>query len=181
MIKLDAGKEMDDPAPRWTVHKNLLANQTVTNSIIDLTMTKGVTHENEIEIDQAYDIHMLEATYTNSDIQTALETKLSKYTPLEKALRKNGHQVETSYMVLNTMIPFMHNEGPEAFLYHFFDKEFPITKEEIERFETKIWKITVNSLAEIARMYWKLLPPSPTYNLNDKSKHHPSKCKKTKG
>ena len=83
-------------------------------------------------------------------------------------------------MILNTLIPFTHNEGAGSFLYQFFDKDFPISNEEIERLEAKIWKITVNSLAEIAKMYWKLLPPSSTRNPNDNNRHFP-KHKNSKG
>ena len=138
---------MAESTPRWTVHENLLANQpTVTKSIIDLTMTRGVSHEDEIETDKTYNIHLLEGTYTSGNTQRALENKEETYAPLRNALRKNKHNVETSYMILNTMIPFMHNEGVESFLYQFFDKDFPILNEEIERLEAKIWKITVNSL-----------------------------------
>jgi len=176
LIRVDSGKEMTESTPRWTIHENLLANQTVSKSIIDLTMTRGVSHEDEIETNKAYNIHMLEGTYTSGNTQRALESKEEIYAPLRNALRKNKHNVETSYMILNTMIPFMHNEGAESFLYQFFDKDFPISNEENERLEAKIWKITVNSLAEIARMYWKLLPPSSSHpNRHPRSSHKSAK------
>ena len=183
LLRIDSGKETTESNPRWTVHKNLLAKPPiVSKSIIDLTMTRGVSHEDEIETDKTYNIHMLEGTYTSGNTQRALENKEETYAPLRSTLRKNKHNVETSYMILNTMIPFMHNEGAESFLYQFFDKDFPISNEEIERIEAKIWKITVNSLAEIARMYWKLLPPpSSTRNPNDNNRHPRSSHKSAKG
>jgi len=124
---------------------------------------------------------MLEGTYTSSNTQRALEIKEDTYAPLRNALRKNKHNIEASYMILNTMVPFMHNEGAGIFLNQFFDKDFPMSTEENERFEASIWKITVNSLAEIAKMYWKLLPPSSSYNPNNNNKQSQSKHKGSKG
>ena len=153
----------------------------VAKRIIDLTMTRDVMHEDEIETDKPYNIHMLEGSYTSGNTQRALEAKEDTYAPLRNALRKNKHNVETSYMILNTMIPFMHNEGAGTFLNQFFDKDFPMSAEETERFEASIWKITVNSLAEIARMYWKLLPPSSSQKPNYTNKQPRSKRKGSKG
>jgi len=49
LIRIDAGKDMEDSSPRWTIHENLLINQpNVAKSLIDLTMIRDIMHEDEI-------------------------------------------------------------------------------------------------------------------------------------
>jgi len=168
LIRTDAGKELPQIANRWTVHPTLLQGQWVKHPIIDLTMTLGVTHENDINDTDKYDIRKQETTYTSGKIEDAILKKENKYKPLDIALANNGHKTQTVIMALDTMVPFEHKTGGNKYLEPFFPEKIKIPRRVIEIFEAKIWHITVSSLASITKTYRSLTPDTATRNFYSK-------------